>query len=150
MVFRTIQYKRYIKLRIIATLIDYGFYLVFFFVYVYSLGNQNDDGVMEVKGLLALPVFIVWFLYFVVTETVNKATPGHNICKLMVIRSNGEPVSFWDCVKRRIVDIIDIGIWGIPALICICNTPKFQRLGDLLADTVVVKKTDILITEETS
>jgi uncharacterized RDD family membrane protein YckC len=150
MVFRTIQYKRYIKLRIIATLIDYGFYLVFFFVYVYSLGNQNDDGVMEVKGLLALPVFIVWFLYFVVTETVNKATPGHNICKLTVIRSNGAPITFGDCIKRRIVDLIDIGIWGIPALVCIYNTPKFQRLGDLLADTVVVKKTDILETEENS
>jgi uncharacterized RDD family membrane protein YckC len=102
---------------------------------------------MEVNGLPALPIFIFWFLYFVGTETINQATPGHDIMKLTVVKSNGSKISFGDAFKRRIVDPIDILFYGIPALICICHTQKFQRLGDLLADTVVVKKSDIIETE---
>jgi len=94
-----------------------------------------------------LPIFIFWFLYFVVLETVNQATPGHDICKLIVVRSDGQKITLYDSFKRRVVDMIDIGIYGIPALICINKTPKHQRLGDLLADTVVVKKSDIIETE---
>ena len=56
-------------------------------------------------------------------------------------------ITFSNAFKRRIIDIIDIFFYGIPALICICNTPKYQRLGDLFADTLVVKKSDIVETE---
>jgi len=147
MKFHKVEYKRYVKLRILATVIDYGIYFTFFFVYIYALGTKNEEGTMEVTGLLAMPVFIFWFLYFVVTEAVNQATPGHDICKLVVLKSKGDEISMWNACKRRIVDPIDIFFYGIPALICICNTPKYQRLGDLLADTVVIKKSDIIETE---
>jgi uncharacterized RDD family membrane protein YckC len=144
-----VEYNRYVKLRIFATLIDYGIYFILFFLYLYTFGEKNLDGLMEVHGLLALPIFISWFLYFVVNEAYNSATPGHDILKLIVVRSSGEKVSLWDAFKRRLIDPIDIMFYGLPALICICNTPKFQRLGDLLADTVVIKKADIIETEVT-
>lgn len=149
MIFHKVEYKRYIKLRIFASIIDYSIYLTVFCLYCYVFGVKNDEGAMEVSGLPALPIFIFWFLYFVGTETINKATPGHDMMKLTVVKSNGSKISFGDVFKRRIVDPIDILFYGIPALICICNTPKFQRLGDLLADTVVVKKSDIIKTEVT-
>jgi uncharacterized RDD family membrane protein YckC len=142
-----VEPKKYLKLRIIATLIDYGIYITLFFIYIEFLGHPNDSGAMEVDGLLAFPIFIVWFLYFVVTETINQATPGHDICKLIVVRTSGKKITLSDAFKRRVVDMIDIGIYGIPALICINKTPKYQRLGDLLADTVVVKKSDVTETE---
>jgi uncharacterized RDD family membrane protein YckC len=147
MKFRRVEYNRYVKLRIIATLIDYGIYLLLVVIYLYCFGTKNDDGNMEVQGSLTLPIFLFWFLYFVGTEAINQATPGHDICKLIVVKSQGDRISFSDAFKRRMVDPIDILFYGIPALICICNTPKYQRLGDLLADTVVVKKSDIIETE---
>jgi len=147
MIFKKVEPKKYIKLRIIATLIDYSIYVILFFIYVKCFGTQTDDGTTQINGLLALPIFIFWFLYFVVLETVNQATPGHDICKLIVVRSDGQKITLYDSFKRRVVDMIDIGIYGIPALICINKTPKHQRLGDLLADTVVVKKSDIIETE---
>ena len=147
MKFRRIEYKKYIKLRIIATLIDYGIYLFLFVVYVEFMGTENSDGAKEVKGLLAMPLFLFWFIYFVVLETVNQATPGHDICKLIIVKSTGARISLGDAFKRRVIDPIDIFCYGIPALICINKTPKFQRLGDLWADTVVVKKTDIIETD---
>ncbi len=58
----------------------------------------------------------------------------------------GEKISISNSLRRHIVDAVDIFFYGIPALICIYKTPKFQRLGDLLAETVDVKKTDIIET----
>ncbi|MFB0494075.1 hypothetical protein ABID99_000312 [Mucilaginibacter sp. OAE612] len=62
-----IKPKPYIKLRIIATLIDYGIYFAFFYTYVTVFNQSSTPGVSRVDGMMALPVFIVWFLYFVVS-----------------------------------------------------------------------------------
>jgi len=147
MKFHKVEYKKYIKLRIAATLIDYAIYIIVFWLYVYCLGEKKDNGEMEVHGLLAIPIFLFWFFYFMGTEAINGATPGHDICGLTVVKSNGEKITVGDAFKRRIVDFFDIIPYGLPALICINNTPKYQRIGDLWANTVVVKKSDIIETE---
>ncbi|MEP6611887.1 MAG: RDD family protein [Mucilaginibacter sp.] len=130
-------------MRILATLIDYGIFLGLSTLYIYTFGEKTDDGTRVIQGSMALVVPVFWFLYFVVTESVNQATPGHDICKLKVVKTDGHKISLWDAFKRRICDIIDITIYGIPALICISKTARHQRIGDMLADTMVVKPTDI-------
>ncbi len=147
MLIRRVEPKRYIGPRIVATLIDYGIYTILFFIYIYCFGKETDTGSMEVTGILTLPIPIFWVLYFVVLEASNQTTPGHDICKLIVVKASGERITFSDAFKRRVLDIIDIFFYGIPALICISNTPKYQRLGDLFADTLVVKKSDVTETE---
>lgn len=144
---RRVEAKRYLKLRIAATIIDYGIYALLFFIYVYCVGDPAEDGSMKVTGLKALPVFAFWGLYFIGLEGYNQATPGHDVCGLIVVKTTGEEITFYDAFKRRIVDFIDICIYGLPALICIYKTPLHQRLGDLLADTLVVKKSDVTETE---
>jgi uncharacterized RDD family membrane protein YckC len=133
---RQVVYKKHVGRRMLATLIDYTLYGIFFCVYVCFVGEPNSEGGREVHGTLALPLIIVWFLYFVVSEA--------DICKLIVVGTQGDRVTLSKAFKRRIVDPIDLFLYGIPAFICIYNTPKFQRPGDLLADTVVVKKSDII------
>ncbi|QKJ30811.1 RDD family protein [Mucilaginibacter mali] len=142
-----INYQTNIKRKIAATLIDYAIYFIFAFVYVSYMGTATEDGGKAVNGLPALPVFAVWFLYFVVTEAYNGSTPGHDICGLKVVKESGENITFKDALKRRILDVVDLGIWGIPAMICINNTPKCQRVGDLFAHTLVIRKTDIVVEE---
>ena len=104
---------------------------------------------MQVTGPLALIIPVVWFVYFVVTETKNQATLGHVVCKLKVVKADGSKPSLSDVLKRRLMDPIDIFIYGIPAFICISKTPKHQRLGDLWANTLIVKPSDITETEVT-
>jgi uncharacterized RDD family membrane protein YckC len=140
--------RAYIKLRILATLIDYTIYGIFFFIYVYLFGHSTQDGAMQVTGMAALLLPIVWFFYFVVLEAVSS-TPGHDLCKLKVVKADGSKVTVKDAFKRRICDPIDIFMYGIPAMICISKTEKHQRLGDLLAGTLVVKASDIIETEVT-
>jgi uncharacterized RDD family membrane protein YckC len=144
---RRVEPKRYLRLRIQATLIDYGIFFILLYIYTSGMGQPKSDGGSEVTGWPVLLVPTFWFIYFVVLEAFNGATPGHDICKLTVVKANAEKLTLGDAFKRRIIDLIDIFFYAIPALICICNTPKFQRLGDLFAGTVVVKKSDITVTE---
>jgi len=149
MIIRKVEPKRYLGLRIAATLIDYGIYFAVIFIYIMMFGTPDDEGSSTLNGGPALLIAVFWFLYFVVLEAVNQATPGHDILKLIVVKTKGDRIGFTDALKRRITDIIDIAFYGIPALICICNTPKFQRIGDLWADTIVVKRPDVIETDVT-
>jgi uncharacterized RDD family membrane protein YckC len=149
MKFYTVTPKPYLKLRSLATVIDHGIFLLLFWLFVYSFGEETDDGTREIHGWLTLVIPTFWFLYFVVLEAVNQATPGHDICKLKVVKVDEQKVSLSDAFKRRICDLIDIAFYGIPAFICISKTVKHQRLGDLLANTVVLKSSDITEREVT-
>ncbi len=140
----TVTPKPYLLLRSMATLIDYGIFFIIFYVFVRSFGDQTEEGGWEVHGPLTLLIPIFWFLYFVVIEWVNQATPGHDICKLMVVKQDGHKISISEAFRRRICDPVDIFIYGIPAFICISKTSNHQRLGDLLANTLVVKPDDMV------
>ena len=148
MIFCTVKPKPHLKLRIIATLIDYGIYFVFY-VYLYIFDEDPKPGLATVTGVMTLPIFLIWFTYFVGIESCSQASPGHDIVKLKVVTENGLKPSLSSIFKRRLLDPIDIFFYGIPALICILKTPKHQRLGDLWANTLVVKTTDITQKEVT-
>ena len=148
MKFTQVTPKPYIKLRIFATLIDYTIFGILYFVYLYTFNQSTQPVHLQINGILVLPIPIVWVIYFALLESIN-GTPGHDLCKLKVVRTNGSKVNFTDALKRRICDPIDIFIYGIPALILISKTEKHQRLGDILADTLVVKAEDIVETEVT-
>lgn len=139
--------KPHLKLRIFATLIDYGIYFVVFYLYVSLAGTETSSENWEVTRFHALPVFLLWFVYFPGLEAFNSATPGHDIFKLKVIKATGEKIGFIDALKRRLCDVLDIWTWGIAAIICVTKTDKHQRIGDLFAGTVVVKKEDVTETE---
>jgi uncharacterized RDD family membrane protein YckC len=141
--------KPYLKLRSIATLIDYTIFTLLCVLYFYVFGVKTDDGSIAINGFPSLIIPFIWFLYFVVTEAVNQATPGHDICKLKVLKPDGTKITLSEAFKRRICDPLDIWFYGLPAFICISKTEKHQRIGDMLAGTVVAKSSDITETEVT-
>lgn len=106
------------------------------------LGKINQGGAKEVKGLLALPIPVSWFLYFVVVEAFYGATLAHQGMYLKVLTLERKEIAFMHALKRHLLDPIDILIYGIPAIIAIKNTDKHQRLGDLWAKTIVVDTKD--------
>ncbi|RYY37457.1 MAG: RDD family protein [Sphingobacteriaceae bacterium] len=147
MIFKRIAPKPHIKARIFATLIDYAIYLSFLWGMIYLFNENPESGEAKVSGWPALLLMLTWFIYFPFLESLNGTTPGHDICKLKVVGLHGEKISFGRALKRRICDIIDFGLYGIPALICVSKTEKHQRIGDLWAQTLVIKKEDIIETE---
>ncbi|RVU00051.1 RDD family protein [Mucilaginibacter limnophilus] len=149
MIFKQVNPKPHIKSRIIATLIDYAIFSVFSVIYIIAFDDDPEPGRATVNGLPALVPVLLWFVYFPLLESINSTTPGHDICKLKVVGLKGQKISFGQAFKRRICDFIDLGLYGLPALICVAKTEKHQRIGDLWAGTLVVKKEDVEETEVT-
>jgi uncharacterized RDD family membrane protein YckC len=104
------------------------------------------------KWLLAAAIIIVFLLfssYFVFFEWLwNGQTPGKRWLKLRVIREDGRPITFWEAAVRNIMRIFDmqlmmpvpvVGFYSI-GLIAVFISSKDQRLGDMLAGSVVVRE----------
>jgi uncharacterized RDD family membrane protein YckC len=125
--------------RFFATLLDYLVIGCFFWVYVYSYGEPNDNGGYTVHGLKALIPVVFWFIYLIGVESLLSATLGHFFLGLKVVKRDNRRIEFNDSLKRHIVDPFDFFFFGVPAMICIKNTDLNQRLGDLWAKTIVVK-----------
>jgi uncharacterized RDD family membrane protein YckC len=138
----TFKTKTNLKKRIIATLLDYSLFLLSTYLYIMLVGHDNDEGGKTVNGLLALPIPIVWFIYFVVVEACYSATLAHQGLYLKVLTIDRKEIEWTQALKRHLLDLIDILFYGIPAIIAIKNSDKHQRLGDMWAKTIVVDTRD--------
>ena len=134
--------KPNLKKRIIATLLDYALFLLSTYLYIMLVGQENDEGGKTVNGLLALPIPIVWFIYFVIIEAFYGATLAHQGLYLKVLTVDRKEIEFTQALKRHLVDPIDILLYGIPAIIAIKNSAQHQRLGDMWAKTIVIDTKD--------
>jgi uncharacterized RDD family membrane protein YckC len=90
-------------------------------------------------GVTMLALFVVQFGYFLLFELRGGQTPGKRRLGLRVIHASGRPMVAHEAVARNLLRLID----GLPAaygvgLLSIMFTSRRQRLGDLLAGTVVV------------
>ncbi|HEY0386421.1 MAG TPA: RDD family protein, partial [Pyrinomonadaceae bacterium] len=96
-----------------------------------------------VYAILILVVFLIWTSYFIFFEWVwNGQTPGKRWLKLRVIREDGRPVTFWEAAVRnllRIFDIMPFPFYSI-GLICVFASNRDQRVGDMVAGSVVVRE----------
>jgi uncharacterized RDD family membrane protein YckC len=84
-----------------------------------------------------------WHVYF---ETRRQGrTPGKRALHLRVIDARGLPVSLYQSLVRNIVRVLDFApaFYGIGA-ISVLVTPARRRLGDLVADTLVIRETQPL------
>lgn len=91
-------------------------------------------------GLLLLLVFLVEWFYPVAFELLNHgATPGKKSMGLCVVESDGRPVGFSASVIRNLLRTADFLplLFGFGLLFMLFH-PRFQRLGDLAAGTLVV------------
>jgi uncharacterized RDD family membrane protein YckC len=135
--------------RTLAILIDLALGgLVLFIVYALSMilaRNTVDDWLTKVstnavRTLLMLLVFGFQWGYFSFFEWLwNGQTPGKRLLHLRVIKVDGSPVSGVDVLLRNLSRPIDVAI-GLPMIFA---SRKAQRLGDLMARTLVIHETKI-------
>lgn len=129
--------------KIVATIIDYTLIFAFYIWYLFEFGLPNEEGSYTISGVGALLPILVWVLYFVIAEKYCSATLGHEIVKLRVVSIDGAELSIGQVFKRRICDAVEISsCFGIIAFFIAENNDKHQRLGDILAKTLVIGKND--------
>lgn len=92
------------------------------------------------EGPLLLTLFLGEWAYPVVFEVFRKGvTPGKGALGLKVVNGDGTPVHLTGSILRNLLRFADFLPFGYAAgLLSILLTGDFQRLGDLVAGTVVV------------
>jgi uncharacterized RDD family membrane protein YckC len=90
-------------------------------------------------GLLLLLVFAAQWLYFVAWEGLTGRTPGKSALRLRVLTTSGRPIHFTDAALRNILRAADVlpNAYAV-GLVSMALTRRFQRLGDLVAGTMVI------------
>ena len=91
-------------------------------------------------AIFAIADFGLQFFYYVLFETLGGGrTPGKRATGLRVVRSGGRPVTFVRSMLRNIMRVIDAFAFYFVGMVTIFITNNNQRLGDLAADTLVVR-----------
>lgn len=108
------------------------------------LGAEAGIGV----GLLGF--FILDWFYFVICElTTGGRSPGKIALKLRVVRPNGLPIGWRESILRNLVRAADLMLAPPHFLflgpLVMAHDPKFRRLGDLVAGTIVVAEDPVRV-----
>ncbi|HOI39257.1 MAG TPA: RDD family protein [Methanobacterium sp.] len=86
---------------------------------------------------------IIFFIYFILLEKHGQ-TIGKIIMGIKVVRdSNHNPISYQQSLVRNLLLIVDLFPYPLPGLLAIifsAKSSKKQRIGDLVAGTLVLKK----------
>jgi uncharacterized RDD family membrane protein YckC len=138
--------------RFIACAIDHAIQIVALMVLIIifaiiadyaDLGNRLTSAPKWIIALLVIFFFLVMSGYFAIFEWLwHGQTPGKRWMKLRVIREDGRPISFFEAIVRNLLrefDIMPLPFYSV-GLISVFATDRDQRVGDLVAGTVVVRE----------
>lgn len=103
-----------------------------------------DSGTLSTHlSVEGTPVLILMFAplgYWVLLEGIWGKTVGKMITGLKVVMEDGSPITPMAAVIRNLVRIIDIiPFFYVVGAIFVMATDKKQRLGDRVANTIVIK-----------
>lgn len=107
-------------------------------------GSEVDDALAAAAGLATtVGVFVGYPLLW---ETLTRGrSPGKYAMGLRVVRTDGGPIVFRHALARALAGfIVDFGLLsfftGVIGIVVSASTARSQRIGDLLAGTVVVRE----------
>ncbi len=95
---------------------------------------------------LILMFLLEWAYAWLFEAFWGGRTPGKKAVGLRVVKEGGYPLGFFDAMMRnllRAADVLPFG-YGVGLITMLCS-PKLQRLGDLVAGTMVVREKKLAI-----
>ncbi|HYC86891.1 MAG TPA: RDD family protein [Chryseosolibacter sp.] len=127
--------------RILAFLIDFVVVVIVIFLLASAgFGTMfQSDTAAAMYAIFLLCIFIFYSLAF---ETLNKGRSlGKMALRIQVIKAEGGTASFSDYAARWVFRMVDVYFsFGGIASILIASSAKAQRIGDIVANTAVVKQ----------
>lgn len=139
--------------RFFAQVIDVG---ILFSIFLIVACLNYSDSLRVFKYFLSLvissftsPFYIAIILaYFSLFEWKFGATLGKMVAGIRVVKVSGEPLDLFTSIIRNLMRFIDAFSFYLVGAISIYCSSKRQRIGDILAKTVVVSKHSKLLSEE--
>lgn len=113
-----------------------------------SLGNDVSGLAKAGTGVLLVALFFIQWIYFVWVETLWGRSPGKAALGLRVLTSEGRPIGFSHAALRNLLRAADaLPVGNLLGVAVMSGSPKFQRIGDLVAGTMVVVTDDRTMAE---
>ncbi len=105
-----------------------------------ALNHMPDTaGKWFVAGIIFFYFLLFWGYFSLFEAFRNGQTPGKSVLKIRVIKSSGRQITFFEALARNLLRVVDSlpGVYLV-GVISVLLTKENQRLGDLLAGTIVV------------
>ncbi len=130
--------------RILAFFIDTVILLILSMIWNFFIALTLGGFIAQDYFLaLFLTVFfplIMYFLYFLLFEGFTGQTIGKKIVAIKVVRIDGQEPTLSDYAVRALFHLVDtVFSAGFLATVLVSSTDKRQRIGDIAANTCVVK-----------
>jgi uncharacterized RDD family membrane protein YckC len=110
------------------------------FTMLFGETTDGDDGTeLTLTGLPAVALFVVVLAYYIVLEAVQGKTVGKMILGLRTVREDGQPMTWGTSAARNVLRIVDGLFFYLVGFIVAMTNAKRQRIGDMLAKTIVVQ-----------
>lgn len=123
--------------RSLAWLIDLLIRGIVYIIAAIALSYLGEVG----QGILLIGLFFCEWLYPTVFEVLKGATPGKIIMNLYVTMDDGTALTWQAGLTRNLLRMVDfLPFLYVTGLICTLCNHRFQRIGDLVAGSLVVYK----------
>jgi uncharacterized RDD family membrane protein YckC len=126
-----------VRRRLLQAAVDQGMVFVVFFVLLnVAVFDHNRALVWVAFGiLLGLP-----FTAHVLLAAGSGRTPAMRLTGLRIVTTAGGRPRFTAYVIRWLLMVADGALFGLVGLVVILATPRRQRIGDIVAGTLVVRE----------
>jgi uncharacterized RDD family membrane protein YckC len=108
-------------------------------IIITSLGVFLPRGIAIAIGI-TLNFLLTWGWHIYFETQMQGRTPGKRMLRLRVIDARGLPVSLYQSLVRNITRVLDFApiFYGVGAIASLIS-PSRRRLGDIIADTLVIR-----------
>lgn len=139
----TIEYElaglreRFLAWMLDTAIVGFGYYLVIILIALVFEGL----GDMWWGIFIGISLFLAYFLYHILFEILRRGqSPGKVALGCKVVRLDGKDPEWSDVTLRALLQLVDsIFCLGLVGSLLIKTTAKAQRLGDMAANTTVIK-----------
>ena len=128
--------------RFVSAFVDFAAYaataVTVFYMLMHSWRHPTDQ---QQKIFSILLIASATLLAPLAVEALTRGSSlGKWAFSLRVVRDDGGPASLRHIFVRRLVGVIELALFGLPALVSMFLTTRGKRLGDLAAGTIVVRQ----------
>ncbi len=124
--------------RFVAVILDLLFLSLFYYFVIYLINYAKFDKLLSGWSFVAV-LTLPYFLYYPLLQYWNNGqTVGKQLMKIRIVKSDNSHPKLGDFLIRWVLRLFEINVIPGLGLIVMLFSDKNQRLGDMVAGTVVV------------